>query len=304
MNDAVSFDQTIDFDYGRADRIARDVVRIIANNPSPYTYVGTSTYLIGGDAVAVLDPGPDNDDHLAAILDAIAGRTVSHILLTHTHKDHCALLPRLKAETGAPTVGLAYRSRPGQSGDQGLDASHDQTFRPDIEASEDLTLQIDGRPVTVTHTPGHADNHVVFALDDEKLLFSGDHVMAWSTTVVAPPDGNMGDYFRSLERLIGAAYDIYWPGHGGPVRNPDRFVRSLLTHRRMRETQILDCLKAGLTDMDRIVGRIYPELDRKLIGAASLSTRAHLEHLVERGVVEAEPAANDAQVTGWRLIKG
>ncbi len=281
---------------GTPVEIGPGIMRLIAPNPGPFTYTGTASYVVTGPDgdVIVIDPGPNKDAHLAALDSAIAGRPVRHILVTHTHRDHVDLLSRLVERTGATTVGQRFTPRPGADGTTGLDAAHDAGFVPDITATDGLRIALGGRALTALATPGHAANHVAFALDGEGILFSGDHVMGWSTSVVAPPDGHMGDYMRSLQRLLGRGDRLYLPGHGDAVASPDRFVRGLITHRRQRENKILSRLKAGDRALPDIVAGAYPDLDPKLFGAASLSTRAHLVHLAEQDL-----AAED-ETDVWR----
>jgi glyoxylase-like metal-dependent hydrolase (beta-lactamase superfamily II) len=265
-------------------RVSPLIRRLIAPNPSAYTFTGTCTYIVGEGEVAILDPGPDDDAHLASLLAAVAGERVAYIVLTHTHRDHSALTPRLRAATGAPVVGArAHRASPETAA--GLDASHDLAYAPDAETPDGSSLRFGGVTLRAVATPGHAANHLAFALEQENALFSGDHVMAWSTSVVAPPDGSMRDYMASLEKLRERSDLVYWPGHGGPVRDPARYVRALLGHRRQREGAILARVEAGHATIPEIVAQIYVGLDPRLVGAAGLSTLAHLEDLMARGLV-------------------
>ncbi len=277
---------------GVLSEVAPGVRRLIAPNPSAFTFTGTCTYILGGGEgeVAILDPGPDDDAHLAGLLAATRGQRVAYIVVTHTHRDHCALTNRLRAATGAVVVGArAHEARPGAP--QGLDAAHDLTYAPDAVMAEGETLRFGGVGLTALATPGHAANHLVFAWEGEGALFSGDHVMAWSTSVVAPPDGSMGDYMASLEKLRAREETIYWPGHGGPVREPQRYLRGLIGHRRQREAAILARLDTGPTTIGEIVTRNYVGLDPRLRGAAALSTLAHLEDLIARGLAVREEGA-------------
>jgi glyoxylase-like metal-dependent hydrolase (beta-lactamase superfamily II) len=263
------------------------VRRLVAPNPSVFTFTGTCSYIIGEGEVAILDPGPDDEAHLSALLAAIAGERVAYIVVTHTHRDHSSLAGRLRSVTRAPIVGArAHVARPGAP--EGLDSAHDQNYSPDAVLADAETLAFGGVTLTAIATPGHAANHVAFALPDEKALFSGDHVMAWSTTVVAPPDGSMSDYMASLEKLRARDEQIYWPGHGGPVTDPNRYVRALLGHRKQREAAILAHLEAGAATIPQIVAKVYVGLDPQLTGAAGLSTLAHLEDLLQRGLVARE----------------
>ena len=199
---------------GVLTKVSPHVRRIVAPNPSAFTFTGTCTYIVGEGEVAIVDPGPDDDDHLARLVGAVSGERVAYIVVTHTHRDHSALAPRLAAAVGAPIVGAqAHVARPGPPA--GLDAAHDASYAPDTVLADGEAVRFGGLALTAVATPGHSANHLAFALEAENALFSGDHVMAWSTTVVAPPDGSMSDYMASLEKLRGRGEEIYWPGHGG-----------------------------------------------------------------------------------------
>lgn len=290
-------DQPIPFDrslQARADRmqvLSPLVRRVIANNGGPFTFTGTCTYVVGRGTVAVIDPGPDDPNHLQALVDALPGERIETILVTHTHRDHAPGAAALKARTGASVVGCApYAAAPTRPGidTQTSDAAHDRAYRPDRVMADGDRLSGPGYDLLAVATPGHAANHLAFALPQENALFSGDHVMAWSTTVVAPPDGSMRAYLASLDTLSRRADSIYWPGHGGPVHDPQRFVRALAQHRRQRERAILGRIEAGDRSVEVIVGRLYVDLAPSLRGAAAQSVLAHLADLVDRGVVAAD----------------
>jgi len=271
------------------------VVRVTAGNGGPLTFHGTNSYLLGHDTLAVIDPGPDDEAHWQALLDAIGGRPVSHIFVTHTHRDHSPLAARLKALTGALTVaeGPHRAARPLHPGEVNpLKESADMDFVPDIAARHGARINGDGWTMEVLHTPGHTANHAAFALTSSGIVFSGDHVMAWATSIIAPPDGAMSDFMASLDMLLQRDDTLYLPGHGGPVRDPQAFVRALRTHRRMRERAIVDRIARGDRSIADIVAAIYRGTDPRLHGAAALSVLAHLEDLVARGqVVTDGPAA-------------
>jgi glyoxylase-like metal-dependent hydrolase (beta-lactamase superfamily II) len=288
MAEALPFKLSMNFAYDEPRELAPGIVRIVANNPSPFTYKGTNTYLLGqGDTLALIDPGPDDPDHLRATLAAIGPRRLTHILITHTHRDHTDGMPALIAATGAKTVGFGRRApvrgtrRTSPSGSEFVD----QDFVPGIPLADGDRLAGDGWAVTALHTPGHAPDHLCFALEGTNILFSGDHVMGWNTSVVAPPEGSMGAYIRSLERLTERNDGLYFPGHGGQVEEPQRLVKAYLLHRRMREQSILDLIRKGGQTVRSIVPVIYRGLDPKLLNAASLSVLAHVEHLAERNLV-------------------
>jgi len=298
MNETLSFDRTLIEPEGLAVAVSQLVRRIVAPNGGPFTFTGTCSYLIGQREVAVLDPGPENAAHFDALVEAIGASTVSAILVTHTHKDHSPLARRLQALTGAPILGCAphFAARSLSEGETNLlDASADRDYRPDRILTAGEVVEGEGFTLEAVPTPGHTMNHLSFALREENALFSGDHVMAWSTSIVAPPDGSMGAYMASLDVLMARGETVYWPGHGGPVTEPARFVRGLLHHRRMREATISERVQAGDRFIPQIVERLYSGLDPKLKGAAALSVFAHLEDLVARGVVR---TAGEARLDG------
>lgn len=274
---------------GVMTRLGEHVRRLVAPNPSAFTFTGTCSYILGQGEVAILDPGPESDAHLEALLAATQGERIVAILVTHTHRDHSTLAARLKAATAAPIIG----ARPHLFVDgpaQGLDASHDRTYAPDRIMTQGETFVVPGVTLQAIETPGHAANHLCFAFAEGNSLFSGDHVMAWSTSVVAPPDGSMTDYMASLEKLRGRGETLYWPGHGGPVTDPERYLRALVGHRRQREASILSRLEAGPMTIPEIVESVYAGIDPKLFGAAGLSTLAHLQDLIRRGLAIEEGA--------------
>ncbi|RUU60187.1 MBL fold metallo-hydrolase, partial [Mesorhizobium sp. M2C.T.Ca.TU.009.01.2.1] len=247
---------------------------------------------------AVIDPGPEDDAHLETLLTAIAGRPVSHIFVSHTHRDHSPLAARLKELTGAPTLaeGPHRPARPLRIGEVNpLDASADLAFVPDVVLADNALTQGDGWAIRTVLTPGHTANHAVFALEGAGTLFSADQVMAWSTSIVAPPDGAMADYMSSLDKLLAREDRMLLPGHGGPVTAPGRFMRGLKTHRKMRERAILERIRAGDRTITEMVAAIYRDTDPRLHGAAGLSVLAHLEDLVARGLVTTE---GDAAIDG------
>jgi len=269
---------------GVAMRLSPLVQRVLAPNPSPFTFSGTQTYLVGDKDVAVIDPGPAEERHLAALLEAIAGRPVRAIMCTHTHRDHSPAARPLARQTGAPIIGCA----PLTLDDDGprADAAFDPDYTPDRVLGDGEQVRGEGWTLTAIATPGHTSNHLCYALEEEASLFSGDHVMGWSTTVVSPPDGDMRDYLASLERLIGRPDQIYYPAHGEPIAKPQRFVRHMLGHRKMREGQILRFLERnGASLIPDMVAAMYVGLDPRLQGAAGRSVQAHLIDLERRGVV-------------------
>ncbi|QYE33714.1 MBL fold metallo-hydrolase [Polymorphobacter sp. PAMC 29334] len=279
--------------YGRVETLAPLVRRVLARNPSPFTYTGTGTYIVGTGTVAIIDPGPDDADHIAALLDAVAGETVSHIVITHTHRDHSPAAPAVKAATGAIVVGCA-RLVLDDAGPR-ADAGFDRTYDPDTVLADGDSVSGPGWTLTALHTPGHTSNHLCFALPEARALFSGDHVMGWSTTVVSPPDGDMAAYMASLRLLLDRDDAVYYPTHGAPVTEPQRLVRGLITHRKQRENQIVKSLGDGPKSVPDMVATMYASVDPRLHPAAGLSVTAHLIDLRARGIV-----ANDGDA--WALV--
>ena len=259
------------------------VARLLAPNPSHFTYTGTQVHLVGTTDLAVIDPGPDDPEHVAAIVRAIDGRRVSAIVITHTHRDHSPASRPLAVLTGAPIVGCA----PLAFDDLGprADASFDADYAPDLALADGESFAGEGWTLTAVATPGHTSNHLCFALPEAKALFSGDHVMGWSTTIVSPPDGDMAAYMASLDKLMARDDRIYYPAHGDPVERPQRLVRGLLGHRKQREGQILRLLRGGASDIPAMTVRMYAGLDPRLLPAAERSVLAHLIDLRSRGLV-------------------
>lgn len=278
-----------DIGPGAVERLSPMTRRVIATNPSPYTYTGTCSYILGEGEVAIVDPGPEDARHVDNLLKAIAGETLRYILVTHTHRDHSPAARLLRERTGAQIVGCApYVPSSRRTIGLNLDAAHDANYAPDQTLRDGETLQFGGLSIEAIATPGHSANHLCFALHEERALFTGDHVMAWATTIVAPPDGSMRDYLASLERLRGRDESVYWPAHGGPVLDPQRYLRALIHHRRQREMSILERLEKGDQTISTIVERTYEGIDRSLFGAAAMSVFAHLEELVDRGEAGSE----------------
>ena len=260
------------------------VRRVLAPNPSPYTFTGTQTYLVGnaGD-VAVIDPGPDDPDHIAAIMAALGNDRLVAIMCTHTHRDHSPAAKPLAALTGAPIVGCAplMLKVDGPRSDEAFDP----TYEPDRVLEDGEQMRGTGWTLTAVHTPGHTSNHLCFALEESGALFTGDHVMGWSTSVVIPPDGDMGDYMRSLDRLYARDDTVYYSAHGAPIDKPRQLVRGMIGHRRQRENQIVRLLGEGARAISDLVPLMYKGLDPRLEGAAGMSVKAHLLDLERRGLV-------------------
>ena len=288
----IPFVRDFDFAYGRRDQVSSLIQRVVARNPGPFTFTGTSTFIVGkpdiGAFVAVIDPGPADAAHLAAILEAVEGRRVSHILVTHTHRDHSPLAHPLADAVEAPILGAQPPELPTHASGP-LDEEEDNRFRPDAILSGGETISGDGWTLKAVFSPGHASNHMAFALEEEHALFCGDHVMGWSTTVVAPPDGNMTDYMASLETVIAQDYRTLWPTHGPPVLEPAPFLAAYRAHRLDREAQILERVQAGDAEISTMVQVLYAAVDPRLWPAASLSVQAHLDKLVREHRVRIDP---------------
>ncbi|RRD25654.1 MBL fold metallo-hydrolase [Brucellaceae bacterium VT-16-1752] len=295
---ALVFDSIFSPEYGKPVELSKGIVRVTVNNPSAFTFHGTNSYIVGRDTLAIIDPGPVDEAHYQALLAAIAGRPVSHIFVSHTHRDHSPLAERLKNELGAKTVaeGPHRPARPYHAGEVNvLEASADTDFAPDIVLADGGTVEGDGWALQGLHTPGHAANHMAFGLKGTDILFSADHVMAWATSIVAPPDGSMSDYMASLEKLLVRDDHVYLPGHGGAVTKPAAFVRGLRAHRKMRERAVFQRIMQGDRTIGDMVKAIYRDTDPRLHGAAALSVLAHLEDLVGRGeiVTEGDPSLDN-----------
>lgn len=302
---AIPFVKTLEFEYGAAAQLSPRVRRVIARNPSAFTFHGTGTYIVGRKQVAVIDPGPDDAEHVAALMAALGEADgVSHILITHTHRDHSPAAAALQRLTGAPTY--AFGPHPEPKGGLAVEEGGDHDFRPDHVIGEGDTLAGPDWTIAALHTPGHISNHLCFALKEEQALFSGDHVMGWSTTVISPPDGNMTDYYASLHKLMPREELRYYPTHGAPIEeattgvSPQRFVEALLAHRAMREYQIADCLaKYGPQRIPQMVERMYADVPSYLHPAAARSVLAHLLHMTAEGRVKADGEADENAV--WRV---
>src|SRR5437016_1368765 len=290
--DDIPFDKNFDLRPGLVEEVRPGLRRIMCDNPGPMTFKGTVSYIVGRGQVALIDPGPLDEPHIAALLDAVRGEAVTHILVTHTHRDHSPAAARIKAATGAKTYGEGPHraARPLHIGEAPRLESGDRDFVPDVALADGDVVAGPGWALEAVATPGHTANHMAFALKGTDVLFSGDHVMAWSTPVVAPPDGAMSDYMASLDKLARRGETTYFPGHGGAVTDAPRFVRHFIAHRKAREQAILDQLAKGEADVATLVRAIYVGLDPRLARAAGLSVLAHLEDLVARGKVATDGA--------------
>ncbi len=282
---APNFIKTFDFSYGKPDQLSPLVTRVICENPGPFTFTGSGTYLVGDQTLAIIDPGPDNMNHLEAILTAARGRPISHILLTHTHLDHSGGAAALRQETGAMIA--AFDRHPGDPATTPvLEEGGDFELRPDLLLRDGDQIQLDSARLRALHTPGHISNHLCYELVEEKALFTGDHIMGWATSVIIPPDGNMMDYMGSLARLIAREDRIYYPTHGAPIEDPQNFARAIYDHRQERERQILASLKQDPKTIMEIVKQVYVDTPNALHAAAALNVTAHLQPLLDTKAVE------------------
>ena len=293
----IPFIKDFKFDYGTAMEVTPLIRRVVANNPSPFTFKGTGTYLIGHGNVAIVDPGPDQPDHIEAVLRAVRAETVTHILVTHTHVDHSPATPALAKATGAKVY--SFGPHPTTPGAEKPEQDGDLAFAPDIKLNDGDVVEGAGWNVEAVHTPGHISNHLCFAVREDKALLSGDHVMGWSTAVISPPDGNMADYFASLRKLLPRKETLYIPTHGAEIRDPVPFVGAYIEHRQNREAQILARLKDGPKTIPEMVALNYADTPRHLHAAAGRSMLAHLIQMVKDGRAKTE----DGRATAGSLYR-
>ena len=284
----IPYRRELEFDYGSVSQIAPGIRRVIANNPGPFTFHGTGTYILGTGNVAVIDPGPDDEEHIGAILAALDGETISHILVTHTHMDHSPGCRPLQALTGAPTY--AYGPHGAGKLEQGVQVEEggDMDFAPDHLVKHGDIIQGGDWTVECVYTPGHTSNHMCFALQEQKALFTGDHVMGWSTSIISPPDGDMAAYMRSLELLLERDDAVYWPTHGPSIIDPKTHVRAYIAHRIEREGQILKCIDEGTHSIRDMVPLMYRDTPEFMYPAAARSVLAAMENLLRKNQVVAD----------------
>ena len=294
----IPFVRDIRFEYGQVDRVSPSIRRVVANNPGPFTFLGTWTYIVGKGEVAVIDPGPDMADHLEALLAATRGETITTILTTHTHSDHSPLARPLAERTGATIYG---RTAPGAGPSAvRVEEDDDGLFRPDVTVADGQLIEGPGWALEAVATPGHISNHVCYGLPQENALFSGDHVMGWSTTVISQPDGDMSDYYASLDKVGARGFDILWPTHGPPITEVAPFLAAYKAHRLDRERQILEQIAAGHGRISQMVPILYAAVDSRLHPAAAGSVFSHLIHMVRQGVIacDGDPRAD----SHYRLV--
>jgi glyoxylase-like metal-dependent hydrolase (beta-lactamase superfamily II) len=281
---AIPFDRTFTAPYGETVALTPRISRVLANNPGPFTFKGTGVYIVGARDVAVIDPGPLIGEHVEALKRALGGKRVTHILVTHTHSDHSPAAAPLKEWSGAKTYAFGPHGSGKEDGVK-VEEGGDRDFVPDVRVRDGETITGDGFTFECVYTPGHTSNHMCFALKEEQALFSGDHVMGWSTTVVTPPDGDMAEYMASLRKLQARDERILYPTHGAPIRDPKPFLQAYVDHRLEREAQILACIRDGVSTIPEMVARMYADVDKRLHPAASRSVLAHLIQLEREGRV-------------------
>ncbi len=285
MTVEIPFNKELEVEYGVADQVSPLIRRVVARNPSAFTFKGTGTYILGQGEVAVVDPGPNMPEHVEAILKAVAGEKVTHILITHTHADHSPAAAPLKEATGATTYGYG-RHGAGKSEDGiQIEEGGDMDFTPDVEIRDGDIIEGSNWSVECVYTPGHTSNHMAYQLREEKALLTGDHVMGWATSVIGPPDGDMAQYMESLRKLLSRDDNIYWPTHGSFIDKPKPYVKAFIAHREDREDQILDCLTNGLSTIKEMVPVMYKGYPEFMFPAAGRSVYAHMIHMAETGRV-------------------
>lgn len=288
MAETIPYRREMSFEYGVLETVTPLVRRIVARNPSPFTFHGTGTFVLGRGNVAIVDPGPDLAEHVDAILAALEGETITHQLITHTHLDHSPASRLIKERTGAPILGFGPHGQGRYERGGTVEAGADLSFAPDRALAHGEVVEADGFHVEAVHTPGHCSNHLCFQLREERALFTGDHVMGWSTSVISPPDGDMGQYMASLQLLLERDDRIFWPTHGPPIPDTRDFVQAFLAHRRGREAQIVECMRGGKTRIADMVPVMYRDVPTYLHRAAARSVFAHVVHMLDRGLLTCE----------------
>ena len=286
MATKIPFTYEFDFEYGKPQTLTPLIRRVLANNPSGFTFRGTGTYIIGHGDVAVIDPGPMIEEHIEALKSSLEGERVTHILITHTHMDHSPAAKPLKAYWNAPTLGYGPHGAGKRESGVQVEEGGDMDFVPDVTLRHGDVIEGNGWTIECVYTPGHTSNHMCFALKEEKALFTGDHVMGWSTSVISPPDGDMTQYMKSLELLLERDDEVYWPTHGTCIRDVKNYVHAFIDHRLDREAQILDCLGKGFHRIKDMVPVMYTDTDKRMYGAAARSVLAAMMRLVDTGTVK------------------
>jgi glyoxylase-like metal-dependent hydrolase (beta-lactamase superfamily II) len=283
MSGEIPYVKELSFEYDKLQPAAPNVRRLVAKNPSPFTYVGSGTFVVGSGRVAIIDPGPDLPEHVDALLAELGSEEIAHILVTHTHLDHSGAAPLLAAKTGAPTFGFGPHAAGKHQAEDKVEAGADWRFQPDHLLAEGNSLEGGNYVLTALHTPGHCSNHLCFELADGKTLFTGDHVMGWATSVIVPPDGDMEAYMKNLRRLLARDDARYLPTHGPAIEDPKPLVAAYVEHREQRERQIAACLAQGVRTIPEMVKSMYKDVPEYLHSAAARSVFAHLLHMLGSG---------------------
>ena len=281
----IPFKRQLDFEYGVVATVAPGIRRVIANNPSPFTLYGTGTYLVGSGEVAVIDPGPPDEAHIDALLAALGGERISHILVTHTHMDHSPGCRLLKQATDAKTYAYGPHGAGKLEAGVTVEEGGDMEFEPDVRVADGEILAGNGWEMECVYTPGHTSNHMCFQFREQKALFTGDHIMGWSTSVISPPDGDMGEYMASLDKLLVRDDAVYWPTHGPAISDTHAHVRAFVAHRQEREAQILKCIDKDIGLIKEMVPMMYKDTPEFMYPAAARSVLASIDFLVRRGVL-------------------
>jgi glyoxylase-like metal-dependent hydrolase (beta-lactamase superfamily II) len=300
MSSAMPFNRELDFQYAELAQVAPGLRRIVARNPSPFTFHGTGTYVVGEGNVAVIDPGPDLAEHVDALLTALRGETITHLFVTHTHRDHSPACRPVQAATGARSYGFGRHGSGKVDAGMQVEEGADNDFEPDVLLADGDIVSGDGWSMECVHTPGHTSNHMCYQLREHKALFSGDHVMGWSTTIISPPDGDIAAYLTSLELLLSRDDRCYWPTHGDCIRDPKPLVQALIRHRLERADEIRACLASGVDRIADMVPRMYTDLPVRMYPAAARSVFSTLIYLMERGEVSCEGELNAASRFGLK----
>ena len=288
MAEGIPFVRALDFEYGVVDQVSPGIRRVIAKNPSAFTFYGTGTYIVGNGQVAIIDPGPPDERHIRAVLEAVRGETITHLVVTHTHMDHSPGCRLLREECEAATYGFGPHGSGHEDDDVVVEEGGDMEFAPDHVVADGDLIEGNGWTLRCVHTPGHTSNHMCYILEEEKAMFSGDHVMGWSTSVVSPPDGDMESYMNSLRRLLEEDSETYWPTHGPPITDPTPHVAAFIEHRLQREAQIVEHLKGGIHRIAEMVPVMYANVDKGLYPAAARSVFAAICYMVKKGEVAVE----------------
>ncbi len=294
----INFNREFEPEYGNLVAVTPLIRRLVARNGGPFTAWGTGTYVVGHGEVAVIDPGPLENAHIDALLAALKGERITHQVITHTHLDHSPAAAEIRKRCGARVVGCGPHGERGET----TEAGADYDYVPEQRLFDGDRVTGPGWTLTAVATPGHTSNHLCYCLAEEDALFTGDHVMGWSTTVVSPPDGDMAAYMGSLERLLARNDQTYYPTHGAPIPRPQEFVRQLIDHRIEREEQVLACVADGLETIEAMVRKLYADVDVRLHRAAGRSVLAHLQKLVDEGRVRSEPVATGGAAASARYL--